>query len=126
MPLEPKQEPPYYEITDGPAPAGTKYYNAILTQSGTNPPTAIVLQNTFGVTLTWTYNATGVYKLTAATNEFTANKTHVLISKGDFANYFVGAYTNAETELTVETFDGAGAAANTWLSQTSISITVYP
>ena len=36
-----------------------KVYTALLSQSGTNAPTATVLENTLGQTITWSYNGTG-------------------------------------------------------------------
>lgn len=38
-----------------------KVYTALLTQSGTASPTAIVLENTLGQTITWSYNSVGAY-----------------------------------------------------------------
>lgn len=78
MPLDLKQEPPYYDITDvlpNPSglPTGTKIYTALMTQVGTNAPTAQILQNTIGA-IVWTRLSPGVYKGTLA-GTFTLNKT---------------------------------------------------
>ena len=40
-----------------------KVYTALLTQTGTNPPVATVLENTLGVNLTFSYLAIGVYTI---------------------------------------------------------------
>ena len=40
-----------------------KVYTALLTQTGTNPPVATVLENTLGVNLTFGYLAIGVYTI---------------------------------------------------------------
>lgn len=57
-----------------------KVYTAIVSQSGTSNPTAIVLQNTLGVSLTYRYNGVGNYLADAFTSVFTADKTIVLFS----------------------------------------------
>lgn len=60
-----------------------KVYTALLTQSGTSAPTAIVLENTLGGTVVWTYSAVGSYTGTL-TGEFTANKTTALVQNGQY------------------------------------------
>ena len=40
-----------------------KVYSALLTQSGTDSPTAVVLENTLGVTPTWGYQNVGIYRI---------------------------------------------------------------
>lgn len=49
-----------------------KVYTALLSQSGTNDPVAVVLENTLGQTITWSYNGTGNFitnDITGATSE---------------------------------------------------------
>jgi hypothetical protein len=43
-----------------------KVYTALLTQTGTNPPVATVLENTLGGTLVWTRDSDGYYTATLA------------------------------------------------------------
>lgn len=57
-----------------------KVYSALLTQSGTNAPTATVFENTIG-NIVWTREGTGYYYGTLA-NTFTVNKTFVIICSG--------------------------------------------
>lgn len=45
---------------------GVKVYRALLTQTGTDAPTATVLENTLGGTVVWTYNSPGNYTATLA------------------------------------------------------------
>lgn len=51
-----------------------KVYTALLTQSGTNAPTAIVLENTLGGTIVWSRTAVGEY-LGTLTGAFILDKT---------------------------------------------------
>lgn len=54
---------------------GYKVYTALLTQVGTNPPTATVLENTIG-TITFSYDSIGNYNINSS-GLFTLNKTTV-------------------------------------------------
>lgn len=51
-----------------------KIYRALLTQSGTNAPTAIVLENTLGITPVFSRVGVGEYRISAI-GKFTNNKT---------------------------------------------------
>lgn len=130
MPLEltPKQ-PPYYETVDGPAPSGTLYYEALLSQTGTNPPVATVLQNTLGETLTWSRSGAGFYKATAGTAIFPVAKTTII---GTCAT--LGATLNAANDENGEPSDRIyvgtnhhdGTQSDDLLYISPIRITVYP
>ena len=56
-----------------------KVYTALLSQSGTNAPTATVLENTLGGSVVWARSTTGVYYATSG-YRFTDNKTTVFIN----------------------------------------------
>jgi hypothetical protein len=60
-----------------PAPAPAyKVYTALLTQSGIANPTAIVLENTFGISFSWTRASDGNYQIQDfSNNPFPDNKT---------------------------------------------------
>ena len=53
-----------------------KVYTALLSQTGTSAPTAIVLENTFGGAIVWSYVAIGQYNATL-NGAFTNNKTAI-------------------------------------------------
>ena len=59
-----------------------KVYTALLTQTGTNAPTATVLENTLGGTVVWTRTGVGIYNATLS-GAFTTSKT---ITFGTFGN----------------------------------------
>ena len=68
------------EIKDGGVTStklGFREYVALLYQTGTNNPTAYVLTNTLGGTVTWVRLASGLYK-GVLSGAFTANKTCVI------------------------------------------------
>jgi hypothetical protein len=55
-------------------PPAYKVYTALLTQTGTDAPVAIVLENTLGYNITWGYDNVGVYTATGITNTFANDK----------------------------------------------------
>ncbi len=55
-----------------------KIYRVLISQSSTNPPTVIVLENTLG-NIVWTYSDVGTY-IGTLTNAFTLNKTFFYIA----------------------------------------------
>ena len=59
-----------------------KVYTALVLQTGTNAPTATVLENTTGATIAWTRNSTGRFIATASATLFTIGKTLVSLSSG--------------------------------------------
>lgn len=106
------------------APISYLVYTALLTQVGTNAPTAIVLQNTLGGTLVWSYISTGRYNVTL-TNVFTNNKTAVffgpiLANDVEYTRDF-----SSTSVVRINTADG-GVLTNELLDNTEFEIRVYP
>lgn len=57
---------------------GYRSYTALLSQTGTDAPTAIVLENTLQLNPTYFYNGEGAYHIEDLSGLFTTNKTLVL------------------------------------------------
>ena len=106
-----------------------KVYRALLTQSGYNDPTAIVLENTIG-SITYRYTSVGNYWIESPFL-FTLNKTYVQIGNGSNSN------GNASAVVTTLWDNDSTIIINTWgnsldqyvdgyLRSTSIEIIVYP
>lgn len=100
-----------------------KKYIALLSQTGTNPPTAIILENTLSDLPVWSYDVVGSYLLTL-NSEFTLNKTFVLIS-GVVQGQSLGVRKNNDS-VNIFTEDSGGIATNGKLDETAIEIRVYP
>jgi len=98
-------------------------YVALLTQTGTGAPTAIVLENTLGGTVVWTRSEVGVYAGTLS-GVFTENKTAIFLGAavGNIIQYGFWDSTNFILLLTTE----GGVAADEKLYLTPIEIRVYP
>lgn len=60
--------------------ASYKVYTALLTQSSTNPPTPVVLENTLGV-VTFGYVSTGVYTINSTELQKPKNKVTFLVNQ---------------------------------------------
>ena len=96
-----------------------KVYVALLTQSGTNPPVAIELENTLG-TITFGYQSSGVYTVNSS-GLFTASKTWTNPTLKDNTNLQLSMYRNTSSLLYLVDADGDNG-----LLETSIEIRVYP
>ena len=71
-------------FNSGEATPQYKVYTALLSQSGTNAPTAIVLENTLGVDVSFTYFLAGNYYINAI-GAFTIGKTCVIMGQSIYA-----------------------------------------
>ena len=107
--------------------ASYKVYTALLTQVGTDAPTAVVMENTLGGTVTFSYTSTGIYTANLL-GVFTANKTVTLItgnynSPGQLGRTF-RLSNDVVTIYTNETTPG-GVSVDDVLSGTTFEIRVY-
>lgn len=116
------------KINSLPLDQGYKVYIATLTQSGTNPPVATVLENSIG-SIVWSYSSVGNYfgTLTGAFPD--QNKVFLICSPfpaQDGTQGVLVAPDNAN-RIFVSTFNlSDGSAADDDLNKTSIEIRVYP
>ncbi len=108
----------------GGEPAKYKVYTALLTQYGTNAPTATVLENTLGGSIVWTRDAVGVYKATLVGIYSNINKFWGIISLGDSAENIYIAYDGDPDYFLLNVYFG-GTTADHKLIKASIEIRVY-
>lgn len=106
-----------------------KIYRALLTQSGTNAPTAIVLENTLGGNLSFVYRTEGAYTVTSS-SLFTLNKTMIsfgnVINNANAGTLEVSAQGEDITSSSIPfNVKGDNASANSILLKTPIEIIVY-
>jgi hypothetical protein len=115
-----------------------KIYKALISQTGTNAPTAIVLENTFGQVPTYSYYGVGNYTLTFTGTPLTDNKTipsenstrvsyfRLNNSTGDGdVDYGYGFKKNSTNEITIYSFSSNGSASNDVLEGNLIEIITY-
>jgi len=107
-------------------PPGTrpyKVYTALISQSGTSAPTATVLENNLGGTVTYSYNAVGVFIATLS-GAFTSAKTACFIHGDSDADETYGAkrINNNEVWVWSRSF---GTTGNGILQDATFEIRVY-
>lgn len=105
-----------------------KVYTALLTQSGTDAPVAIVLQNTLGSSILWTYDAVGNYRFELGNIVLPdLNKVFVNINNTYGEGYSIAAFSDSglQNRISVYVTNSSNVAANSVLSNTSIEIRVY-
>jgi len=102
-------------------------YVALISQTGINPPTATILENTLG-DIVFSYVGVGIYDA-VLTGQFLADKTWIVAGSadvnagaGDFATLDIRRFDNDTIKLrTYDNFTGA----DDMLVNTSIEIRVY-
>jgi hypothetical protein len=119
-----------------------KVYTALVSQSGTDAPTAIILENTFGQTPTWARAGAGQYSLSFTGSPLTENKTtpppagdstgNVLFNRltnKDSSGFNVQQgyliYQRATSEIHLRSLSDADTFSDDILDKTLIEIRVY-
>ena len=122
---------PVYAIKAGDVMGGStpayKVYSALLTQTGTNDPTAIVLQNTLGVPVTWyRENSIGSGNYYAeAFGAFTLGKTVMVPGVINFSALNNNAIPATLDQVFILTIDSMIGPNDGLLNNTFIEIRVY-
>lgn len=105
-----------------------KVYTALLTQEGTNPPVATVLENTLGFDVIWTRFSDGIYQSQAA---FDITKTAVFAPCSYDSNSITHVVVNTSNQVTIITSIQNGTTMqfenkDDALYNSPIEIRVYP
>ena len=101
-----------------------KVYTALLTQTGTNAPTATVLENTLGGTVTFERSGVGNYNAVSVGNLFTLDKTVVFNSSGQFVGTY-NFYPANTSRVALNNVNVSGVVADSLMQKLSIEIRVY-
>ena len=105
--------------------ASHKVYTCIVSQTGGSAPTQIILENTMGITLTWSFVGGGSYRATSSV-ALDLTKTFIYSAKNMISmEHSIGVRTqNATTfEFGIETLGGGGS--NDELHNTLFNIISY-
>ena len=119
------------DVADLAGGGGYLKYTALLSQSGADAPVATVLENTLGVTITYSRPAEGRYLLTASSNIFLQDKTWAVINtpsydgNGPFALQ-IGRISDSQCHIYSYLLYAGLADLGTGVDRTSIEIRVYP
>jgi hypothetical protein len=97
-----------------------------LTQTGTADPTAVVLENTLGVTLTYDRDSTGTYSFVSPSSLFDQSTTLVLSTAGTstYNDCFVVITAITSTKVTFTNYGNGGGLQDVF-SNMNIEIRVY-
>jgi hypothetical protein len=92
---------------------GPKYkvYVALLTQTGSSAPTAIVLENTLGGDVIWSRTSDGVYYATLVGAFPDENKFFTLNSITEISSSNISVYWNDSDSFQLNTYSGNGPYA---------------
>jgi len=111
---------------------GVKVYRALLTQTGTAAPTAVVLENSLGGTVVWTRSIAGTY-IGTLTGAFPTAKTFLKQSAFSYISgpadddVLFAVQPNTVNSVSVLTMTGAtSAGVDAYLTNTPVEILVYP
>lgn len=109
---------------------GYKVYQALITQTATDPPTAIVLQNTLGEVPTFSYAGVGEWQLVTSATIFTANKTFVTINSFPVVSLLNRAFAASWNSTTIINLNytrlDTGAGEDASLVNGELEILVFP
>ncbi len=120
------------DIIDSASYGGTKVYEVLLTQTGTNAPTIVSngtgantpFVNTLNGTPVLSYSTVGRYLVTLA-GEFIESKTRIYIGHNDITSLF-SAYRHSDDVIRIECSDLSLVKANDLLVNFPIKIVVNP
>jgi len=102
---------------------GYTEYVALLTQSGTDAPTATVIKNETGATVTFARVNVGLYAATFDSAVLTLNKTACIIIHG--ASEFLTCSRSAATSVAIASYNTAWALTDGLMSGILIIIRIY-
>ncbi len=113
------------EIPTGGGALPYKSYVALLSQIGTDDPTAVELYNDLGVNISYRYDDVGVYKIEADTSYFSKNKTicfYTAYDRKEDASYVIPVHFQWWNDALIKIFT---EGQDDKLRNTSIEIRVY-
>lgn len=115
-----------YPLTSIPVEPYKSYrsYVALLNQSGTNAPTATVLENTLGTTVSYSYIGAGSYSANVSGSDFIEDKTTAQISTT--TGYVSSAVWETADQIGIVTLDASSVTpTNDGLFKTMFEIRIY-
>ena len=99
-------------------------YRVLVSQTSTDDPTAVVLNNTLGGTPTFEYTSDGLYKLTN-TGKFTVSKTEVSLSASVADTSVYAIRTSADVITFGSAVANTGVATNAKLTTSLFVVKVW-
>jgi hypothetical protein len=108
------------------AAIGYTEYVALVSQSGTNAPTAVEIKNTTGTTVIFTRVLAGLYKATFSAPIIIVNKTSILTQTGNAnAGKFTAYRGIDDTFINLVTFNTSFSLADGQLNSSHLVVRIY-
>jgi len=106
---------------------GKRVYKALISQSGTNAPTAVILENTLGEVPTFSYAATGRYRLLTSASILDINKINIICQFAACAkvSFRVESTTSLLMQLFDDTFTRVDDLIPSGIDVSTLTIEVY-
>lgn len=101
-----------------------KVYSALITQSGTAAPSALVLENTLSGAVIWTRTSTGLYLGTLA-SEFVIGKTWFVVGRNSSTNTQILNANSNVNNVILTSVNSSGVSIDSAFLSTPIEIRVY-
>lgn len=106
-----------------------KVYTALLSQSGTNAPVVIGLDNSLGANVSWARIGTGTYSATISAGNFTGNRTYlnfqITTSAVSDPRIIAPSISGTSNSFIFYTY-GASSLSDGVLNTTPVEIRIYP
>lgn len=102
-----------------------KMWRGLMSQDGTGDPTAIVLENTLGGTITFAYVSPGTFTATLA-SAFTVDKTFLTFNSIIAGSFLFSCERTDANTLTLKSLTTSFVLTNGLLNNTELQIIVYP
>tara|TARA_R110002074_G_scaffold325065_1_gene495312 strand:- start:159 stop:629 length:471 start_codon:yes stop_codon:yes gene_type:complete len=103
---------------------GYTVYTALVTQVSTGAPTAVVLQNTTGGTITWSRTSAGSYVAVISGANYVANKTTILLGNTNASMSIASTYKTT-TNVTFEQKSISNNANADGFDNVTVEIRIY-
>ena len=120
-----RQDENWVEVTGGGGALPYKSYVALLSQIGTDDPTATILYTDLGVNISYRYETVGIYKIEADAPYFSINKTicfYTAYDRKEDASYVIPVHFQWWNEALIKIYT---EGQDDKLRNTSIEIRVY-
>ena len=111
--------------TDTSGSASYTVYTALISQTGTDAPTAIVLENTTGATVTFTKSAPGVYQIVFSSAIIVEAKLFVMSQVNTVGSSYSLGFNDTSSVYMDTANAGTGVQQDGLLYNDSIEIRIY-
>lgn len=105
---------------------GYTEYVALVTQTGTNAPTAVDIKNDTGATVAWARSNAGIYTATFSSAVLTANKTIAsIVPYSNYAHWYYEMVSTSVVRIYIVNNDALPMGIDAQLTSSPVTIRIY-